>query len=170
MEAMPSLKWSISDAVFVTDIDDEHKVIFQAAADVQKILGSADSVQIRRMTERLVTRMTDHFAHEERLMRASRYESFEWHSKKHETALWRVKILADRMERGDAEAGEELIQYLTTWLHDHARLADRMLGAFLRNKRRMGRLTIRAGTKSAHACTWVGADGEVLDLQNENGG
>jgi hemerythrin len=35
---MRSLKWSTSHAVFVTEIDDEHREIFGAVADLQNLL------------------------------------------------------------------------------------------------------------------------------------
>ena len=160
---MPVLKWSSSHAVFVTEIDDEHKEIFEAVSNLQKALASHDSALNQKLTQRLVACIVEHFAHEERLMRASRYGSMPWHKLQHDNARKRVLQFVARMEQGDANAGQELVEHLTSWLRDHTRLADRMMGAFLRNQRRYAKLTIRVGTKPVGACNWVNSKGDKFD-------
>ena len=161
---MRSLKWSTSHAVFVTEIDDEHKEIFEAVADLQKVVSSqGPAPEIQRVTQRLIACIVEHFAHEERLMRASRYGSMRWHKQQHDNASRRVGQFVLQIEQGDAEAGLALVDYLTSWLRDHTRLADRMMGAFLRNHQRIAKLTFRAGTKPMEACDWVDSRGEKFD-------
>jgi len=149
--------------VFVTEIDDEHKEIFAVLSDVRAAIkggGLAGS----KTTERLMNCMNGHFAHEERLMRAARYGSMRWHKSAHDHARRRVRKFVERMKQGDSAAGIELVEYLTSWLHDHTRLADRMLGAFLRNHQRfMCKLTFRAGTRPMDSCSWVTIDGESFN-------
>jgi hemerythrin len=107
-----------------------------------------------------------HFAHEERLMRAARYGSIRWHKQSHAAACRRAGQFAQRIEQGDAAAGVELVEYLTSWLPEHAGLADRMMGAFLRNHQRgMFKVTFRAGTKPPDACAWVDVRGDAFDPQ-----
>ena len=155
---MRTIKWSTSNAVFVTEIDDEHKGIFEAVADCREIFASGcDLPRIRNATERLANRIHEHFAHEERLMRAARYGSLRWHKQSHDSARRRVKGLILRIERDDREAGTELIEYLTSWLRDHTR---RHSGNHLRC---MGKLTFRAGTQPAQACDWVTINGEAFE-------
>jgi len=170
---MQPLKWSTTHAVFVTEIDDEHKRIFQAVAGLQKALMSPEALpEIRSATQRLVSCIVEHFAHEERLMRATRYGSTHWHKHQHSHAHLRVGQFVLRIEQGDIKAGHELVGYLTSWLHEHTRLADRMLGAFLRNQQRcMWKLTFQAGTKPIDACAWMDSNGNKFDPHlNENGG
>ena len=161
---MRSLKWSISNAVFVTEIDDEHKEIFAALADLQKALKAGGSAaETSGLTQRLIAAVGDHFAHEERLMRAARYTSIRWHKQQHDNARKRVGQFVMRMEQIGPGAGGELVAYLTGWLHNHTQLADRMMGAFLRNHRRVGTITLRAGTRPMDACEWVDSKGERFD-------
>lgn len=162
---MRFLKWSTSHAVFVTEIDDEHKEIFEAVSDLQRALSSCDpSVEIGTLNQRLIGCMVGHFAHEERLMRAARYGSIRWHKQQHDHARRRVGQFVHRIAHGDLKAGLTLVEYLTYWLHNHTRVADRMLGAFLRNQQRcIGKLTFRAGTKPMDACAWVDANGNRYD-------
>ena len=152
---MRSLKWSTSNEVFVAEIDDEHKEIFVAASNLKMALyNGGPSPEITRLTLCLVSCIEGHFAHEERLMRAARYGSLRWHKEAHDAARRRVGQFVGRIQKGDTNAGLEMVEYLTSWLHDHTALADRMMGAFLRNHRRaMWKVTFQAGTKPMDSCT-----------------
>jgi hemerythrin-like metal-binding protein len=162
---MRALKWSTSHAVFVTEIDDGHKEIFEAVANLQTALANYNPApELREPTDRLIACVVEHFAHEERLMRAARYGSIRWHKQQHDNARKRVGQFVQRIERGDTKAGFALVEYLTGWLRDHTRLADRMLGAALRNRQRsLVKMTFQAGTKPANACAWVDAKGDTFD-------
>jgi hemerythrin-like metal-binding protein len=160
---MRSLKWSTSEAVWIEEIDDEHKEIFAGVANLQKVLAGGLS-EIRQALDHLTGTIAGHFEHEERLMRASRYGSLRWHQQMHSAACRNVKRFALAIERGDREAGRAMVEYLTQWLPNHARVADRMMGAHLRNRQlSVGKLVFRAGTKAANACTWVDASGNAFD-------
>jgi hemerythrin len=158
------LKWTLSHAVFVTEIDDEHKEIFEALADCQKLFaGGGEPAEIREATQRLTDRLDGHFAHEERLMRAARYEAMRWHKQRHDAARKRVQGFVLAIERGDPTAGSDLVAYLSGWLHNHTRVADRMMASALRNHQRcMWKVTLHAGTKPAEACDWVTINGEAF--------
>jgi len=161
---MQSLTWSTSHAVFVPEIDDEHKAIFEALSEVSALVTGGRPLADSKALEWLVGSITGHFAHEERLMRASRYESMRWHKTAHDNARKRVRHFAERIGQGDTAAGGELVEYLTAWLHDHTRLADRMLGAFLRNHQRLlCKVTFRAGTRPMDSCSWTTVTGDIFN-------
>jgi hemerythrin-like metal-binding protein len=133
---MRPLRWNTSHVVFVTEIDDEHREIFQGVCELREaIAGPASAKEVRKLTKELVRSITRHFAHEERLMRTAQYGSTEWHKRQHINARKRVAQLAAVIERGETGSAHGLVEYLTRWLRDHTRIADRMLGAFLRNQR-----------------------------------
>jgi hemerythrin-like metal-binding protein len=134
---MRPFKWRKSDTVFVSDIDEEHRVIFDATGELQQALGnSAPLFQVQEILHRLIAGTEDHLAHEEQLMRGARYPSFDWHKQQHDTVRDRMRRYAPLVEQGDAAAGTELVDFLTHWLHDHTAVTDRMMGAHLRNQRR----------------------------------
>lgn len=161
---MQSLKWSSSHAVFMAEIDDEHKQIFEAAAQFQAALSeSAPARRLNQLAKCLAVRIEDHFAHEERLMKASRYGSSSWHRRSHDGARERVAKFIQRLGQHDQEAGPQLLEYLVQWLNHHTRLADRMLGAFLRNHRRTGKIVFTLSTRASDSCTWVNSRGERFD-------
>ena len=88
--------------------------------------------------------ITVHFEHEERLMRASRYASLGWHKPLHDAASRNAQRFALAINRRDREAGRALVAYLTQWLHAHTSVADRMMGAHLRNQcLQVGKLVFR---------------------------
>ncbi len=163
---MSLLTWSASHAVWLTEIDDEHKEIFEGVSHLQGVLSGPGSLpKIRKLAQRLTTCVGDHFAHEERLMRAARYGSLRWHKQQHDHARKRVRQFVLQIEKGDTKAGLALVEYLTAFLRNHTRLADRMMGAFLRNEQRfMCKLTFQASTKPVDACTWTDANGDKFDL------
>ncbi len=98
-------------------------------------------------------------------MRAARYSSLPWHKRQHENARKRVMQYVQRIEKGEPDAGPELVEYLTSWFDVHAHLAVQMLGAALRNHERgLYKLTIQAGTKPANACTWIDSRGDSFDV------
>src|ERR1051326_3473840 len=131
---MVSPKWTTSEAVWIEDIDDQHKEIFAAVGQLQEILSASGSLrEILKTLEHLANTIVGHFAHEERLMRASRYRSLAWHTQQHDAARRKVRQLAHDIGKGDRAAGVRLVEYLTKWLRNHTRIADRMMGAHLRN-------------------------------------
>jgi hemerythrin len=162
---MAALRWSMSHAVFLPEIDDEHKEIFAAVAGLQEALSRSGPLsEIRDLAKGLAACSVEHFAHEERLMRAARYQSLRWHKQQHDAARRRVRQLVAAIEEGHTASGPALVEYLTAWLPQHTCLPDRMLGAFLRNRQRsLFHLTLRAGTKPADACSWVDSKGDPFD-------
>jgi hemerythrin-like metal-binding protein len=162
---MRAIRWTTSEAVWIEEIDDDHKEIFADLARVQKVLSNdGPPADIRKALERLTSTIAGHCEHEERLMRASRYGSLRWHKKLHEAVGRNVQQFAAAIEGGDREAGRALVEYLADWLPDHARTADRMMAAHLRNAcLGVGKLVFRVGTKPADACTWVDSTGNAFD-------
>ena len=96
----------------------------------------APLLQVQEILHRLMSCVEDHLAHEEKLMRNSRYPSFDWHRRQHNTARRRLGQYAPLIEAGDRQAGAELTEFLARWLEDHTSVTDRMLGAHLRNQER----------------------------------
>jgi hemerythrin-like metal-binding protein len=162
---MRAIRWTTSEAVWIEEIDDDHKEIFEDLAEFQKeLFGDGTPAELRKALERLTATIVGHFEHEERLMRAARYGSLGWHKKLHEAAGRSVQRFATAIADGDREAGRALVEYVVEWLHDHTRTADRMMASYLRNAcLSVGKLVFRVGTKPAEACTWVDSTGNAFD-------
>jgi hemerythrin len=124
-------------AVFIPEIDAEHKNIYRLAEELsQAVAGGVPADQARAILRELIASGEDHFAHEERLMRATNYPASAWHKGQHDTVRKRMKEFAPRIEGGDGEAAPLLLEFLSGWLRDHVRLADCMMAAHVRNYER----------------------------------
>ena len=135
---MRAFKWNSGQAIFLSEVDAEHRAIVQAAGELhQAIRDGASSERLLDLLRALSATMEEHFVHEERLMQASRYASLEWHTGQHNTARRRVQEFAGRVEAGDPKAASQLLDYLAHWVRDHIAVADRMMGAHVRNHRRV---------------------------------
>ena len=134
---MSRLKWSDENAIYVPEVDAEHRGLYLLAADLKKALATgARAEEIDAKVRALVAEVEDHFAHEERMMRAAKYAMFDWHKGLHDSLRKRAAVFAGRIQAGDRKAGSELIDFASRWLEDHMAVADKMMGAALRNHRR----------------------------------
>ena len=134
---MPKYEWTGEQhAVHVPQVDDEHRALFGLCGDLERALEGAPPGEVESIVDKLMARTAEHFAHEERQMRTAGYAHYAWHQRQHHAARARITRLERRIRSGDREAAAELLQYLEGWLNDHIAIADRMLGAFLRNHQR----------------------------------
>jgi hemerythrin len=131
---MSLFKWSGAHSIYLPEIDAEHRAIYRLGGELHKsVEAGVELGELKPILANLLETTEEHFRHEERLMRAMHYSSFEWHKRQHNAARKRAKALAGRIEGGEAAAAEELLTFLSAWLRDHMGVADRMMGAYLRN-------------------------------------
>jgi hemerythrin-like metal-binding protein len=130
--------WNKRHAVFIPEIDAEHRNIFRLADELrQAVVDGAPADQAQAILRELMARGEDHFAHEERLMRSTHYPASAWHKRQHDTVRKRLKEFAPRIEEGEGQAAPLLLEFLFGWLRDHVRLADCMMAAHVRNYERV---------------------------------
>jgi hemerythrin-like metal-binding protein len=131
---MRLIQWSNANAVYLPEIDAEHRSLLQTADALhQAILAGARPERIQTILRNLLIRAEEHFLHEERRMQEVGCPSYNWHKMQHDTFRKRAKTVAKRVERGNGEAAIELLRFFAGWLRDHTAIADRMMGAYLRN-------------------------------------
>ena len=131
---MSLFKWSSAQSIYLPEIDAEHRALYRLGDELHKaLLAGAELPQLKAIVVNLAESMEQHFRHEERLMRAIHYDAFAWHKHQHDAARKKAKALAKRIEGGDTAATGELLNFLSDWLRDHMAVADRMMGARLRN-------------------------------------
>lgn len=135
--AMRAFKWSRSYAVHLPEIDAEHRAICQSTADLQHAIeAGAPRDRILEVLHALAATVEDHLTHEERLMQAARYLSYGWHRQQHDAARRRLSQFIGQIEAGVPESAPLLVEYLSGWVRNHISVADRMMGAYLRNHNR----------------------------------
>jgi hemerythrin-like metal-binding protein len=129
-----SLQWTDEHSVFVPEIDDEHRALFEISQELRRaVLNGESQARLEFLSGRVAIRIASHFQHEERLMRLSRYSAMNWHERQHQTARGLLAVLTDSMRGSGGESVLNALEALTGWMLDHVTVADRMLGAHLRN-------------------------------------
>ena len=131
---MGRFKWTSAHSVYLPEIDAEHRAIFSLGEELQKGLDKGTELSDLRPTlANLMATAEAHFKHEERIMKAAHYNAYAWHKKQHDAVRWRVRRLVKRIDAGQPVAAEELLEFLSDWLRSHTQVADRMMGAYIRN-------------------------------------
>jgi hemerythrin-like metal-binding protein len=131
---MSLFKWSKDHSIYLPEIDAEHRGLCRIGAELHKaVLAGGKAAQLKPVLVNLFEAADEHFRHEERLMKVVHYAAFNWHKRQHETVRKRIRQAIKDVEAGDADACLELIKFLDKWLVDHMTVADRMMGAFIRN-------------------------------------
>lgn len=134
---MRALKWSKKYEVFVPELDAEHRNVFRITEELHTSVAARGAGEhVHTLLNELLADLEEHFRHEEQLMRAARYPSFEWHKRQHETVRNRVKAFVRQNGSVEPEALTELLGFLSGWLRDHTSLTDRMMCSYVRNYRR----------------------------------
>ncbi|HZT28864.1 MAG TPA: hemerythrin family protein [Bryobacteraceae bacterium] len=135
---MRPVKWNSAYAIYVSEIDSEHRAMFQMVEALQRAANSGKTPEETHALLRAVMAHTiDHFSHEERLMRAAGYSGYRWHKRQHEAARRKLTDFSRRIQEGEPEALSPLLDYLAGWLKDHIGVADSMMAASLRNHQRV---------------------------------
>ncbi len=135
---MHRFKWTKAHAVYVPEVDAEHRNLFRLADELEQIaLRGSGTAHVLDAARALIAAVEDHFTHEERMMRTVEYPAFAWHKAQHDTARKRARQMLPRIENGDGQAVPLLLEFLLGWLKDHTGLTDRMFGAYLRNHERL---------------------------------
>lgn len=135
---MRPFKWNTTYTVYLPDVDQEHRDLFRLASELHRaLLGDGAGATTGALLAELADHLAVHFVHEESLMAEAEYPSLEWHKRQHQTARKKAASLARRVRKGDAQASADLLEFLGSWLKDHIQVADKMMGAYLRNRRRL---------------------------------
>jgi len=134
---MRNFEWNVALTVDVPTMDEEHQQVLRLCDDLQRaMMAGAPTPDVHSVVDGLVIHVAQHFSHEERDMRRTGYAQYQWHRRQHHAASSKLRVMERRIRRGDRDAAIELLDFLSAWLADHVRLADRMLGAHLRNYQR----------------------------------
>lgn len=135
---MQSFKWTKAHAVYLPQVDAEHRNLFRMAEELhQAARTGTEAARVRELIRPLLAAIEEHFAHEERIMKAAACPDFGWHKLQHDTMRKRMGLFASDIEAGNTEAPMAMLEYMSRWLRDHLSLTDRMMGAHVRNYERL---------------------------------
>lgn len=134
---MPLLMWRDQLSVGSDEIDEDHKTLIQYVNELNDAVSASESEKVvGAILLNLIEYTRDHFAREEKVMKAAGYPDYERHCQLHKALTRKVLVFAQTYLRNPTEeVKRELIDFLATWLVDHIIKEDRRLGTYMRGKR-----------------------------------
>jgi hemerythrin-like metal-binding protein len=125
---MPTLQWTDSLALGLPVMDDTHHEFVDLLA---KVVSAPDDALLPLWRE-LVAHTDDHFAREDRWMKATGFSSTNCHTTQHQVVLQVMREGDKRGSAGDLAVVRQMADELGTWFPMHAQAMDAALALHLR--------------------------------------
>lgn len=120
--------WSAKYSVSVAAIDRQHHEVFDAINDLQAaVMSREDRETIALLLNRVVEGTRTHFASEEAMMTAAKYNGMALHRLKHQHSMEQVNAFVARFNRG-FELSEHSLNFIRDWFLPHILEADANFG------------------------------------------
>lgn len=133
---MPIAYWREEYACGFTQIDEQHKMLFQVINTLHDAMLQGEGRQVLKKTlQELIEYTLEHFETEESLMLTHNYPEYDAHVKRHRELTTDVLQLAEKFEQNQAFLTVELSHFLTDWLIHHIKGEDRKMIKFFREKK-----------------------------------
>ena len=132
---MEKIDWKDDFYVGIHQLDEEHKMIVNAANNV--LAQKKDLINATFPPDYLSSffhTVLEHFENEEKLMLEVSYPGYQDHLDKH--GFYRNRIAQKLLNAvwGKEESYNELVAFLHDWLNDHILTEDKKLASFLKDK------------------------------------
>ena len=124
----PLLAWKPDYALGIPAVDHEHRELFDLVNDLHASLFESDSeATVMDFLGELFSKISSHFALEEKLMRDGRYADFPAHKADHERLLDEIRDLMDDYEDGGHVDLDRFAAELERWFSLHFSTHDAAL-------------------------------------------
>ena len=125
---MSLIAWDDRFSVGEASVDHEHRELIGLINETYDRLKRPDAdITVPDFLGEIYTRISAHFALEEKLMRASRYDQYPEHKADHERLLDEIRDIMDDYEDRRIFDAEQLAQRLGSWFTGHFRTHDARL-------------------------------------------
>ena len=125
---MSLIAWDDRYSVGEASVDHEHRELIGLINETYDRLKRPDAdITVPDFLGEIYTRISAHFALEEKLMRASRYDQYPEHKADHERLLDEIRDIMDDYEDRRIFDAEQLAQRLGSWFTGHFRTHDARL-------------------------------------------
>jgi hemerythrin len=129
------MTWSDKLSVGVKQFDEEHKQLVRLINQLHDAMKTGQGKQvISNILQGLISYTQNHFATEERLMRAHGYPDYEQHKKEHNSLTLSVLDLQKQYQTGNMLLSQKVMDFLKDWLANHIQGLDKGYGPFLNGK------------------------------------
>jgi hemerythrin-like metal-binding protein len=134
---MSAENWNEMLRIGITEIDNEHRVVFQVVEGLKSSLQDAGRTHpsgtvASPSIPHLLDFIRKHFSAEEALMIQAAYPDFDDHKREHDLFLEYLEGARDRISATNSSSPAlEVLNSASNWLHHHVEDVDRKLGLFL---------------------------------------
>ena len=137
------LVWNDELVTGVTEIDEQHRILVNSINEVNTRLSNTtiNAEILEKITQDLLSYALYHFETEESLMKEYNYaethnEDSANHQRQHRDFSATVVSVREGIKTEKLISREDLLTFLNGWLVNHILNTDKMLGAFILEKRR----------------------------------
>ncbi len=132
---MALFEWDDSFSVGIDMVDKQHMILVRAInlLDMAVKANSGDKL-LSAIFETLADYTDVHFTYEEQLFETYGYPDAEAHKAQHTALLEKVLDLKREWEAGNAEIGQEVLDFLVDWLQSHILGSDQAYTAYIQRQ------------------------------------
>ncbi len=132
---MGILEWSEKFSVNISEIDEQHKVLFRCINDlVEAIQTFQEKDALVKVMDELVRYTNVHFSEEEELMKKYSYPEYENHVKEHEKFVGMVEDMRKKYEMGEQTISLQVLDFMVDWLKTHIMGTDMKYAPYLNER------------------------------------
>jgi hemerythrin len=125
---MSLIEWKQQYSLGVAEVDHEHRELIELINALYESLNDANSdADVSDFLGELYTRISAHFALEEKIMRDQEYDEYDDHKADHERLLDGIRDLMDDYEDGVYVDVGRFGKHLDEWFTEHFRTRDARL-------------------------------------------
>ena len=125
---MSLIDWRDEYSVGVASVDHEHKEMIDLINGLhENLANNATKEQIEDFLGEIYTKISAHFALEEKIMQEQGYDEYEDHKEDHEMLLDEIRDIMDFYETDDYYSDRDLADQLERWFSGHFRTRDARL-------------------------------------------
>lgn len=129
---LKAFSWSEAYSVHIELMDQQHKAMFAAVAELNEALATGHGDAILGPTfGRLMEHARQHFADEEALMMRHDFPTLTTHRAEHEHFRKQIEAFIEDHKRGKVGVPSSLLLFLQRWLKEHVMHTDKQYSAFL---------------------------------------
>jgi hemerythrin len=134
---MAWLDWSNACNVSVEEIHEEHKEMFDAIRELESAVGrSAAPKETGALLRKLLIATSDHFTHEEAMMREAMYPGLALHIANHHRLIEKLKAFMARHGRQGQQLDQHALAFLRDWLIHHIQSDDQRVGDWMTERKK----------------------------------
>ncbi len=132
---MALIEWDDSLSVNVKEIDAQHQKLVMAINELNEEmrLGKGQDA-LNKILKDLISYAATHFKTEETYFNKYGYPDTERHKKEHTDFVAKVSDVKERLENGKLFLSLEVMKFLSGWLRNHIKQADKKYSSFFNSK------------------------------------